>query len=276
MDRKLVDTMITLAVQYDVDGVATDPTPDTATVTVTRADGAVLVDDQNASDGDDGLFTYTIPAEDNDRLDTLTAAWTSALGTVTTVTEIVGGFIFSLSELQDHLTANRVTGTYTAAQKIAVRTIVETKLEKACGQAFVPRYTRTTVSGTGTSNLLLAPRTTAIRSVTIDDVAQTVEDETYDATTGLVYWPTVWTAGTSNIVVGFEHGHPYPPEDIKQAALTWAKSLLVAGPIDDRTTSLSTEDGTFSLSTPGIRGSVSGIPAVDQAIAENTVRVGIA
>lgn len=276
MIRVLRNTPTTLAVSVEVDGVGTDPSPDESTVTVTRADGTAVVTDAAAINQADGVFSYNLAAAENDRLDVLTATWTTPLGTFVTETEVVGGFLFSVSELTDMLTSSRVTGTYTVDQIIEIRTLAEEALEDACGVAFVPRYTQTTVSGTGGTVMLLAPRTTALRAVSVDGVAQTVTDEAFDATTGAVYWPDTWTAGTSNIVVGYEHGYRYPPARVKRAALLLAKSWLIAGPIDDRTTSLSTEDGTFSLATPGVRGSVFGIPEVDATVQQYSVRVGIA
>lgn len=273
MDRRLINTLLTLTVQFEVDGEGTDPSPDEATVTVTRADGTVLVDEQAASDGANGLFTYTIAAIDNDRLDTLTASWTTALGTLETVTEVAGGFLFSISELQAQL---QTPGDFTTAQIVAVRTRVEETLEQLCGVAFVPRFRQITVSGTGTTTALLDPRTTAIRSVTIDGEAQTLEDLAY-SDTGLVYWPNRWTAGTSNIVIGYEHGYPYPPERVKAAALLLAKYWLIKGPIDDRATSIPAGDGgIIALSTPGMRGAYTGLPEVDATIEAYNLSVGVA
>jgi hypothetical protein len=51
------------------------------------------------------------------------------------------------------------------------------------------------------------------------------------------------------------------------------KVWLIKGPLDDRLTSLSTDDGTFTLLTPGVRGSVFGIPEVDATLAQYRVPV---
>lgn len=270
MHRVLKNTRATLSVTFEIDGTGTNPTPDDeATVTVTRADGTVLVDNQAATNEADGLFTYTIEAAENDRLDILTAEWTSDLGTLTTVTEVAGGFLFTIAELRAKLQSE---ADYSTPEIVAVRNYVEDALETACNVAFVPRYRRETISGTGSPDLYLAPRTTAIRSLLVDGVSETISGETYSDITGHVYWPDTWPAGTSNLVVGYEHGYAHPPEIAKDAALTWAKIRIVRGPIDDRMTSMSNEHGTFALSTPGMSDVVSGIPSVDEAIRQLRVK----
>jgi hypothetical protein len=276
MDRKLINTQVTLSVVYEIDGTGTNPSPDTATVTVTRADGTAIVTDAAATNGANGLFTYTIDAVDNDRLDILTAAWTSDLGTLSTVTEIVGGFLFTISELQAQLTSDQVSGSYTVEQIVATRTLVEDALEDACGVAFVPRLTTETLSGTGTTDILLRPRVRTVRTVTIDGEDQTLTDLTY-STTGLVYWPDRWTAGTSNLTVAYEHGYDRPPERVKRAAMLLAKSWLIASPIDDRTSTFSSVDGgTYSLMTPGLRGVMFGLPEVEATVQQYSLHAGVA
>jgi hypothetical protein len=70
------------------------------------------------------------------------------------------------------------------------------------------------------------------------------------------------------VIVGYEHGFDFPPARISRAAILLAKRWLVEGPIDDRATSLITEDGTFALTTPGLRGALFDLPEVNAAIEE--------
>jgi hypothetical protein len=91
-----------------------------------------------------------------------------------------------------------------------------------------------------------------------------------------VYYSAGWTAGRRNVIVGYEHGLDRPPERIKRGALLLLKRWLVEGPVDDRTTSMSNDDGTFSLATPGRGGSIFGLPELDAAIMASPYRVGVA
>ena len=86
-----------------------------------------------------------------------------------------------------------------------------------------------------------------------------------------------WSAGYGNGVVGYEHGYDRPPERIRRAALLLAKAWLVAGPVDDRAATFSSADGgTYGLVVEGRGSSPFGIPAVDAAVQEYSLTVGVA
>jgi hypothetical protein len=274
LTRVLIHSLPTIAATFDVDGTATDPSPATATVTVTRDDGTILASGVSATRTGVGAFSY--PLTQTTLLDILTVEWTSSLGTIATVVEVVGGFLFSIAQARA-LSPLSNTATYTTAKLLEARTMVETALEDACGVAFVPRYAKTTVNGSGTSTLLLPPRVRSIRSASNEGVAVSAP---YLATmrllsTGELYYPSLWASGFANYELAYEWGYDYPPPRVSQAALLWAKSWLVKGPIDDRWTSMTSEDGTYALSTPGMRGANSGLPEVDQVIHEYSLRAGV-
>jgi hypothetical protein len=270
----------TLSHTFYVDGVATDPSPDTATVTITRDDGTAVVTGAAATNAGTGVVTYTLTPAQTATLDILTVAWTATFGgqaqTFTDVVEVAGGVLFTVAQAlaTDGLSAK------TAAQITEKRTLVEELLENACGVAFVPRYGKTTISGNGRSTIMLPPRTTAIRSVTLDGVSigATALATIKVLASGEVYYPSWWTAGYANYEIAYEHGYSDGPERMAagDAALTWAKMLLLSGPIDDRATGTATEFGNITLATPGMRGSVSGIPSVDQFIQSYNLSVCVA
>jgi hypothetical protein len=126
---------------------------------------------------------------------------------------------------------------------------------------------------------MLAPRTTVIRSATVGTTALTAGDLallTYSPT-GLVSGYS-WTCGVSNIVVGYEHGWASPPQRITRAALMLTKAWLVSGPVDDRTTVLSSPESgiTATLAVPGRGGSIFGLPEVDATCQQYSLVCGIA
>lgn len=277
MQRIVRGLSATLSHTFYVDGVATDPSPATATVTITADDGTAVVTDAAATRTSAGVFTYTVtPAQAAD-LDLWSVAWTATFGgqaqTFTDRIEVAGDVLFTIAQAL----ATDGLSTKTSAQIIEKRTLVEGLLEQACGVAFVPRYGKTTVSGNGRSTLMLPPRTTAIRSVTLDGTTVDTSEMRVLAS-GEVYYPSWWTQGYANYVIAYEHGYSDGPERMAagDAALTWAKSLLLSGPIDDRATGTATEFGNITLATPGMRGSVSGIPAVDAFIQNYGLRVCVA
>jgi hypothetical protein len=249
------------------------PAPNTATVTLTRDDGTIIVAATAATPGTGGAFSYPLLAAHTATLDILTAAWTSSVGTVTTIVEIVGGFLFSVAEARAVKPLDQTT--YTTAMITATRTLVEQALEDACGVAFVPRYKRETVTGTGSTRMVLSqPRVTAVRSITADGAAITYVATGASNASGVIYYPSGFARDTA-YTVSYEHGEPSPPLPAKQAALALAKKFLLSGPVDDRTTTMSTEDGTYILSTPGLRGAIWGVPVADSFAAQYSQRACI-
>lgn len=276
MDRIKRQTAVTISNEWSSGGVVVDP--GTVTIGVTRDDGTVVVAPGTATAGAGAAArTFNLTTAYTSLLDRLTATWTTSLqGVDETTHEIVGDFLFTIAQARALSALSNAT-TYPAAAIAEARTYVESELEHACGVAFVPRYGKVTLSGNGRYTLLLPPRATAVRSVTLDGVAVSTTDMRVMAS-GELYNPAGWTAGYANYVVAYEHGYSDGPERMaaNRAALTWAKHELVKGPIDDRTTAFSTEDGTFSMSTPGIRGAITGIPAVDAFIGQYSLHVAVA
>ena len=269
----------TLTHTFYENGVPVNPSPDLASVTITRDDGTVLVAGF-ATEAGVGIVTYTLSPVETALLDRLTVAWTATIGgqvqTFTDIVEVAGDVLFTIAQAKamDGL-ANKTT-----AQIVEKRTLVESMLEQACGVAFVPRYGKITLSGNSRATVMLPPRVTAIRSVLLDGVAVA---PSYLATmrvldSGELYYPSYWAAGYANYTIAYEHGYSDGPERIAagDAALSWAKKLLLSGPIDDRALGVSNEFGTTILSTPGMRGIIAGIPSVDAFIMGYSLSVSVA
>lgn len=234
------------------DGVAADATA-VPTVSVYRDDGTQIVTAQNATDvSGTGNYSYTLTTTEMGLLDILRFVWTGNWGqageTVTTYVEVAGGVLFSYAQLDAALQSS---ASYTAQQKVEARTLAESSLEDACGVAFVPRYRRESLSGTGLTRYLLSrAKVRSVRSVTVDGTALTsTQLADVDVYAGrALYYPGGFTYGSGNVVAVYEHGHDSPPPRISEAATLLAKHFLVRGPTDDRMTSMVTEDGTFGIS----------------------------
>lgn len=283
MVRIIAGRSATITHTFYSDGVATNPTPDAATIGITRDDGTTLVAAATGTtDTGTGTVSYTLTPTQTATLDVLTVRWTATFGSQSQVftdyVEIVGDCLFSIAQARA-LTPLNDTTTYTLAKLLNVRTLVEEAIEDSCGVAFVPRYRREAIAGTNTTTVVVSqPRVTALRSVTLDGVALSVASlaTVVPNDAGVLYYPAGWAWGASNYDIAYEHGYPRPPARITQAALTLARSWLVDGPLDDRTTAFTTPDGTFALSTPGMRGSIFGIPEVDAAVRQYDERAMVA
>lgn len=276
MDRIVVNRSATLAQTFYSDGVAVTPSG-TPTVTVTRSDGSVVTTGAVAGTGT-GPYTVTIPASSNTLLDTLRAAWTATIGgqanTYVETVEVAGGYHFALADLRtfdastgDNALADTVK--YPTASLLAARTMAEQALEDACGTAFVPRFRRRTLDGTGTTLLYLGDANiTGVRSASVAGTAYSAGDlaALVPGSDGTIYSANRWTAGTRNVVVGYEYGMAYSPPLVSRASMLLARWFLIKGPWDDRATSMSTEFGSFALVTPGVRGAMFSIPEVNATV----------
>jgi hypothetical protein len=259
-----VSATLTLAVQ--VNEVGTDPSPDQATVTITRADGTALVTDSLTVNGDSGGFQYVLTPAQTALLDLLTIDWTFTLGdqaqTLTTYAEIVGGFHFNLAEIRQSDPIDSQLQ-YSTDRLRRARTLAETAIEDACGVAFVPRYTYRSVNAYGGSLIDLAPQVTRVRSASYNGTALT-DTELANLTYAGAVDGGSWTRGVWT--VGYEHGYRTCPPWVSRATMLLAKHFLVDSPVDDRFTSVSTADGTFTMVTPGVRGAMFSIPEVNAVV----------
>lgn len=261
-----------------VDETPTDASGSVA-VTVTRLDGTVVASAVATHPGPPGVYMYALPGQS--QVDHLTVSWTGVLAgatvTQTDRVEIVGSFLFGLKEARDSDPSLADPVRYTTQMLADKRIEVEQECERITGQAWVPRFARVTLAGTGCDTVTLphqAVRT--VRAVT----TRTVPTEAYTAVTTLANFvssPTgiltrydggIFPAGHASTVVEYEHGADNPPEDLKEAAMNRLRSRLnlSRSGVPDRVNSYTTPDGsTYRMSMPGPE--ATGIPEVDAVYA---------
>lgn len=266
--RVLRTAQVVLSHTFYVDETATDATGAVA-YSVQRLDGTVIASG-NASGPVSNAYTVTVPAQST--VDTLTVDWTGLVAgaTVTArdIVEVVGGFIFGLAEARAQPPVLDPTR-YPTARLAQKRIGVEQECEEICGQAFVPRFARVTLTipPGDTWNVIRLPHINvrALRALTIDGTAQSLSGLGVSVA-GVVSGSSAWygrVSGTS-VIAEYEHGMDYPPEDLKDAAMLRLRSRLSAGDtgVPQRALSFSVADGgVYRLSTPS--GKKTGIPDVD-------------
>lgn len=266
----LKNTAATLQVTFSVGDAS-----GSVTVTVTRADGtAIATGAATTHPGPVGVYTYALAPQTE--LDSLTATWSGTFGgvvqSVQTFAEIVGGYLFTLSDIRafgDRTLANSTT--YPDADLREARERITDMFQDVTQTSFVPRYARDTLDGTGTSRIwLLRKRPRRIIAATVDGT--TLSDLTIlkpyptgrlERTTGL--WGT-GILNRQNVTVSYEYGYSSPPADISRAAMTLARYELVSSDISDRMISFDNDLGSVRLSVPG-RNYPTGIPIVDATLA---------
>lgn len=201
-------------------------------------------------------------------VDRLTATWTGDIAGVessfTTFHEVVGGFVVSLAAIEAKLgsVASPNTAELFAAREQALR-----EIEDACGAVvFRPRYEKERLHGDGSERLLLANKgLLRVIRVEVDEVALSeaeLEALTLDGD-GIVIRESGWQRG-AEIVVSYAYGLINRPDAIGPVR-DYAAYLLTPAPKDrnQRATSESTEQGTYSLVTAGVRGAQFPLPAVN-------------
>jgi hypothetical protein len=263
--RVLRTAEVVLSHTFYVDESATSASGP-VTYSINRLDGTVVASGTASGPAPVGVYQVTVPAQST--VDTLTVDWTGTIaGSVVTardIVEIVGGFIFGLAEARATPPVLDVTR-YPTATLARKRISVEQECEEICGQAFVPRFARVAITAANRACLTLPHiKIRALRSVKIGGVAQSL--------TGLAVSESgvisggIWNATTpaTTIIVEYEHGWEYPPEDIREAAMLRLRSRLSMGDtaVPLRALSFSLGDGgIYRISTPS--GKRTGIPDID-------------
>lgn len=282
----------TLSHTFYVDETPTDSTV-TVTVAITDANGTAVSSGNASSAGaGTGRYTYALPAQATVRL--LTVAWTATIGVAVVESdqvEVCGGFLFDLVAARASDSSLASTTTYTTAMLIAGRLRVEQECEHITDRAFVPRYARVVLNGTGTPDLVLSH---PLVDRTARDV-RTIRSATMAARTGatpvalsaaqltaLAVRPdgslrrtddNVWIEGSSNVVVEYEYGWDGPPDDLLQALYARLRYRLQqpSSGIPDRALSYTTPDGaTYRMGAPGPY--ATGMPEVDGVYARYSTR----
>ncbi len=207
----------------------------TVTVDVARADGTAIATGAATAGASSAPRTYSLAASNNTLLDLITATWKESGSTLgVTRHEVVGGFYFSLAEMEafDSSLGDITDGGTVQAKAVRVRNEVERECERVTGAAWVPRFSRVRVDGSGTTQLVLPEGVWNPRSVrAVWDYSDATTFTAYTAaelaaihlkSNGLLLRrdSTVWAGGCSNLVLAVEHGYDRPPEDLRHAAMS--------------------------------------------------------
>jgi hypothetical protein len=245
------------------------------TVTITRhSNGEAVVTDAETTKvpaGEDDIEHYTVDltgAQLAD-VDLLTAVWTDGDSSYTSHHEVVGGFACSLAAI----TEKYKEGGKTDEEFAEARAIATREIEGACAVAFRPRYGKELLDGSGGQELLLRqPQLLRLLKVSIDgeDLSEEELGELTLDPASLLVRTGGWPVGRANIEVAYVHGYEsFSPAKLPVRDL--AAYLLTESPTDwnERATSVSTEYGSYSLVTPGVRGASFPLPSVNAFVEDN-------
>jgi hypothetical protein len=283
--RILRGAAATLTYQHlDANGDAVDA-GGVLTVAVAKADGTVVLASGTATARQSvGEYTVQVTAAQTSVLDVLTATWTDSAAPAaarTTEHEIVGGFMFSIAQVS----TEPGTEDYDRSAIIARRAEVEDEAEWICDVAWVPRYRRLVLDGTGEDAIISGVRKIrAIRSVRIYPTtgATTYTSLTVGQLAGLVVDQagtirrtdgSYFELGFGNIVVEVEHGYTEPFADVRTASIIRCRDLLTRpdSSVPDRARSY-TDGAGFSYDLLPQDEFSTGIPHVDAVYLRRSLR----
>lgn len=268
-----------------VDGTATDVGD--VTVGVVGGNGDTVVAAATATTNNaDGTYTYQLA--DQTEPNVLTVTWTRSDGNGDLVdeVEVLGGRLFTEAAFRAHNGDLFTSATrYPDAAIAAARDAVTEQLEQWTGQAWVTRYARVVLPGSGSRQLYLSDgncRTAAGRfmhrpgrtrnvqtiiSATVSGTAVTASNVVADR--GVLHRTDgSWTgpSGTNplNVVVEHSYGQPAPVDGVDRIAMLLAADRLRETVLSNRATTWSDELGSYRFETPGRSGNVSTIPEVNE------------
>lgn len=253
----------------------------TPTVSVVHGETGAAVASDEAS-VNDGTLSFTLTPAMTATVKPLVSTW---LGTVagqemqwTTYHEVVGDLLFTVPQARAFdKGALSNDERYPAEVISAFRDVVAESFEDVAGIAPGARYRREVLDGGWHSDLWLS-KVTCIRVLGIETREQGskswtafTSDELDDVTLKENGWLVretlgTWPRGAQNVRVEYEYGWQPIPEEIRQAALYLTRDRLAGTDLPRNAIGQVSELGTFTLSTPGMRGSYYGLPQVDEVL----------
>lgn len=190
-------------------------------------------------------------------------------GSLTAATPVAPGTpYFTAAEFRDRYDDQDLGATVTDDEIAEARDVAEQILEDACGVAFVPRTTTETLYPNVATTALRVSRR-ELRDVTsaIDEDGDAIDLTDHRLNGAWVHLDQGWaTTISSPVTVTYVHGMDAPPARVKRAAMILARNHLVEDLVTDRRMSEFTDVGVVRLATPGVAGSITGIPEVDATI----------
>lgn len=269
-ERIVAGAAATLSFQ-GVDQYGEPGDPGTVTVGVVRSNGDQLIAAGTATSGaSTSPRTVALTAAQTATLDRLTATWTaSAVVVGTTTIDVVGGVYVSQAAADDVEPTLATSAGTTAALFRLARAEVEAMIEDHCKQAFVPRFTSEELRGDGGWELVVRyPNIRGVSWLRIEDEDVTDLSDITWTPQGIIRRDAGWPYGYK-IEIGYTHGTDTPPPDLRKAAIhaiRYQANMLKSGVTDRAISFQPVEGGNVVIATPGLRGFVTGIPAVDEVI----------
>ena len=259
----LRDTVETLKVTFYSGETATAADGSVTLGIVDEAGNTIVSSGTAATAVGSGVYSYTLPAQSDLKLLTVTwnGTWSSNSQTFLTQHEVIGGFYTTPAEVRSMDSISGETSAFPLADLVSAIQWATQVIDDFCGTSFVYRYHRDILTGTDDQNIKLKemfPRT--IISATIDGTALTTAEKNkiplFDSGV-IIREDSVWdyTEAGQKVIIEYEAGvTKQPPADIAWACRTLARYHLIEqlSRIPERALSISSEFGNIQLAQPSM------------------------
>ena len=292
----------TLTKTWYADGTATDV--GTVTIGIDDANGTTVVASGTATaNGADGTYTYSLATQTTVKLLTVTWTRTDTSAALVDLLEVTGSRLFTEAQARtfrakaDGTAALASSSEYTDAMIADEHDRIVAKLEAWTNRAWIPRYCRIELPGTGSRELNLndgIPRDSTGRalnrpgrlydvstiitasasgtSITASNIV--IDGATLRLTTGTFTRAT--TSNPFNVTVEYEYGLPYPADSVDDIAMLLLVKKLVPSAIPDSALSWSADFGSMQVVQPGgPMSNVSSIAEVNAWVVQHHMRLPI-
>ncbi len=293
-EEPFVGVSTDLRLSLSINGVLEDP--DSFDVAVTSLRTSALVTVGATSTASTGELIVAVPNTSLTQADVFSAVWD-----VTTTGSAGHQFIFdydvrqhplfTLAEIRGFGVQKMTAAKFPDEEVVRMRKLVADMFEDYCNVGFSAAYSEFTMDGpdggygsssvtpfnlTGGSfgRFLLFPpvtRMTSVAKVEVDGTAFTAGQLADLKITegGAIYNLNGWSYDAESIKVGVVHGHPFPPRDVRRAAMSYTQHLMTPGKITERAIILTDETGTWRLQSAKVPDRPTGFPDIDFVLAQN-------
>jgi hypothetical protein len=283
--RVLVTTKITVSHTFVVDGVPTDAAGNVI-ATPKRLDGTAVGAPITTTPNGSGKYSADLPV--SAVLDIWSLDWAGTVAgsavVVRDYVEHVGGFLFDIGAARGAHSSQANpwnTGRYSNDLLVAKRIVVEQEAEGIAHAAFVPRFARFALDGSGTDSIVTPDMDLrAVRSVKVAerygqpyvDLGVAELAAVAPLASGVLCRDdgSIWPRGRRNVIVEYEYGQDYCPAEVTDSAIMRLRYIVTANrtSVPDRAISYTIlEGGVYRMAQAGRRST--GSPDIDAAYTRN-------
>lgn len=239
----------------------------TVSISVSNSRGDELDAGTAVEDSDSpGTYRFDLAPSATTEIDRLTADWSWNTGAVSSTHDVVGCHFHNIGPLRT-LDPLEDEGTYPTPLLVELRDLAAYALETACRVAFCERFSL--YEGLSDGGVVLLPKVGVRRVLWARADGEDLDLADLELGSGGALAGI--TGCGAQLEIGFVHAlTEVPPARVARASQLLVREIAFSeeSGTPDRATTLSSQDGTFSLVTAGVGGAAFDIPEVNAVVKE--------